>query len=245
MGQVEAKLREDHRLEQITRRRRLFAKYISDQCPPRYYTSVPISELSQALPIKSVIEFSPVDQVITFDEFPPPHVISMLSSMWHRQKRLDLVQIMQKSTLLPPAVSVAHLDLATTFFFCDGPGYREPIGQQDILIHPSAFARRPDREYNSPPVARLFDDLQQEFWNFGGDRICFHEGAYLAARSIVAAGGHDPNTTTAATMDGASCLFECESCRCSTDGRLAMSWRRAVLFLLFKEGAIMWLTRSW
>lgn len=234
MGQVEAKLREDHRLEQITRRRRLFAKYISDHCPSRYYMSVPISELSQAYPIKSLIEVSPVDQIITFDEFPPPHVISMLCSMWHRQKRLDLVEIMQKSALIPSAVSIAHLDLATTFFFCDGSGYREPIGQQDILIHPSAFARRHDREYNSELLARLFDDLQQEFWNFGGDRISFHEGAYLAARSIVAAGGYDPDTTTAATMDGSSFLFECESCRCSTDGRLVMSWRRAVLFLLFE-----------
>ncbi|KAG5723951.1 hypothetical protein E4T56_gene9730 [Termitomyces sp. T112] len=229
MIQVESKLREEHRLDQITRRRRLFAKYISDLCPPRCSTSVPISELSQAFPIKSVIESSPVEQDITFNDFPPPHAIIMLSSLWHRQKRQDLVQIMRKSPLMPRAVSVAHLDLATTFFYCDGPGYREPIGQKDVLIHPSAFSRRPDRDYNSVSVARLFDDLQQEFWNFGGDRISFHESAHLAARSIIAAGGYDPNTTTAATMDGLSFLFECRSCRCSTDGRLVMSWRRAIM----------------
>ncbi|KAG6873370.1 hypothetical protein C0995_016479 [Termitomyces sp. Mi166 len=212
MMQVESKLREEHRLEQITRRRRLFAKYISDHCPPCYSMSVPISELSQAFPIKSVIESSPVDQVITVNDFPAPHAIFMLSSLWHRQKRLDLVQIMGKSPLMPRVTSIKYLDLATTFFCCDGPGFREPIGQQDVLIHPSAFSLRPDREYNSALVTRLFDDFQQEFWNFGGDRISFHEGAYLAARSIVAAAGFDPNTTTAATMDGSSFLFEYNAC---------------------------------
>ncbi|KAG6845198.1 hypothetical protein H0H87_012525 [Tephrocybe sp. NHM501043] len=149
--------------------------------------SVPISELSQASPIKSIIELTPVDQVITTHDLPPPHVISMLCSFWRRRRRLDLVQIMRKSPLSPRGVNVAYLDLATTFFLCSGPGFREPIGQQDVLIHPSAFSRRPDREYDSPFVARLFDDLQQEFWNYGGDRIVFHEAAFLAACTIVAA----------------------------------------------------------
>ncbi|KAG6836932.1 hypothetical protein H0H93_001094 [Arthromyces matolae] len=208
MVEVELKLREQQLLEEITRRRRLFAKYISDHCPPRHSVFMPIAELCQTAPIKSIIETSPAEEALTYGDFPPPHVFFMLSNLWQQRRRLELVQIMRKCALVPRTADVDHLNLATTFFSCDGPGHREPLGQQNVLVHPAAFSRRPDREYGSSFVARLFDDLQQEFWNYGGDRIAFHEGAYLSAQSIVAAAGYDPTSTVAATMDGLSFLFE-------------------------------------
>ncbi|KAG6831235.1 hypothetical protein H0H92_012032 [Tricholoma furcatifolium] len=210
MERVEAKLREERLLEQITRRRQLFAQYISDHFPSSYTLAIPISELSQASPIKTIIELTPIDQVVTLNDFPRPYVIHMLSASWQRQRQLDLVQIMRRSTLVSRATNVAHLDLATTFFFCSIPGNTEPLGQQDVLRHPSTFSLRHDRDfdYGSAYVARLFDDFQQEFWNFGGDRIAFHDDAFLAARSVVASAGFDPDTTTAARMDAQPFLFE-------------------------------------
>ncbi|GLB35493.1 hypothetical protein LshimejAT787_0210580 [Lyophyllum shimeji] len=228
MGRVASRLREEYRLDQVTRRRRIFSQYVMS-CHPRDAILAPISELSQLEPFRAIIEDSPLDQVITLHSFPPSHVISQLFCRWQRHRKHNVVQIMRKSGLVPWNVSAAHINLATTFFYCSGPGFREPIGQQDILVHPAAFSWRPEREYSSGYLTRLFEDFQQEFWNFGGDRVFFHEPAFLAARSIVSACGYDPDRTTAAAMDKWSYLFECKSCRSSTTGRLVMTWRRAVI----------------
>ncbi|KAF5386650.1 hypothetical protein D9615_001959 [Tricholomella constricta] len=169
MERVGSRLREEYRLDQITRRRRLFSQYVTE-CHTYYAIPAPISELSQLEPFKSIIESSPVDQVISLDSFPSPHVMYQLFCRWQKQRKHNLVQIMQKSALVPWYVGAPQINLATTFFYCKGPGMREPIGQEDALVHPATFSWRPERDYSSAYLTRLFEDFQQEFWNFGGDR---------------------------------------------------------------------------
>ncbi|KAF8061655.1 hypothetical protein FPV67DRAFT_290542 [Lyophyllum atratum] len=228
MERVGTRLREEYRLEQITRRRRIFSEYITE-CHTRYAIPAPISELSQFEPFKSIMEDPSTHQVITIDSFPPPRAMFQLFCNWHKHRKHNLVQIMRRSALVPWHVGAAQIKLATTFFHCRGPGFREPIGQEDALIHPASFSWRPERDYSSEYLTRLFEDFQQEYWNYGDDRISFHEPAFLAARAIVIACGCDPDTTTAAAMDRWSCLFECISCKSSMTGRLVMTWRRAVI----------------
>ncbi|KAG5647190.1 hypothetical protein DXG03_001149 [Asterophora parasitica] len=229
MERVGWRLREEHRLKQITRHRGLFSQYVADSChAPGAVLAPPISELSQLEPFRSMIETSTVE-ILSKDHFPCPQFMFHLIGSWQKQRRYDLVQIMRKSSLVPWYVGTEQISLATSFFYCKGPGMREPIGQEDILVHPATFSWRPERDYCSPYLARLFEDFQEEFWNFGGDRVSFHEPAFLAARSIVNACGGDPEMTTATEMDRRSYLFECRSCQ-STTGRLVMTWRRAVWF---------------
>ncbi|KAG5651502.1 hypothetical protein H0H81_008396 [Sphagnurus paluster] len=168
--EVRSRLREEYRVDQITRRRRIFAQYVTE-CHSRHYAiPAPISELSQLEPFKSIIEDSPIDEVITLQSFPPPQAMYQIFTQWYKEKKQSLVQIMRRSSLQPRYLGTSQINLATTFFYCKGPGVREPIGQQDIIVHPAAFSWRAERDYSSTFLRRLFEDFRQEFWNFGGDR---------------------------------------------------------------------------
>lgn len=219
----------EERLERLTSRRMTFARYIA-ACQTTYTLTVPMTELSQIEPFRAIIEDTPPQQAVVVSSFPPPSEAFWVFTQWQNRKKHDLVDIMKKSPIVSWNVNVAHLDLATTFFRCQGPASWEPVGQwETILAHPGTFSWRRSRVYPSVDLARMFEDFQQEFWNVS-DRVSFHEPAYLAARSIVAACGFDPDITSAMVMDKWNPIIECASCSGETffRSRSMMTWRRGV-----------------
>ncbi|RDB24012.1 hypothetical protein Hypma_008636 [Hypsizygus marmoreus] len=228
MENVRSNHREAIRLQNISVRRRIFSQYI-DFCTFNYPVTAPVSELSVMEPFRSIIEDTPVSISLTMHSFPQPHFTHDVLQQWHNVKKQELVPIMKKSALVPRDIDTRHIDLATTFFCCNRHDFSEPIGQGKILAHPGAISRRKMQIEDSPYLTRLFDDFRQEFWNYRGDRVAFHEPAFLAARSILVSCGLNPESTSAREMDVLDPLMECASCTSSKDGRLVMTWRRGVV----------------
>ena len=218
---------EKARTELITSRRMVFARYMAI-CDTHYSITIPLAELSQMEPFRAIIEDTPSDQTVAVSAFPPPSETYRIYCTWRDDRKDDLVGIMKKSSLVPRYAGTTHLDLATTFFRCQGAAAAgELMGQwQSILSNPGTFSWRPSIK-QPPAVARLFEDYHQEFWNVG-NRVSFDEFAYLGARSIVVACGLDTETTTAAFLDRCNPIMECVSCGGSTGMRLMMTWRRGV-----------------
>jgi len=227
---------EKARAELLTSRRMAFARYMAI-CDTHYSITAPLAELCQMEPFRAIIEDTPSDQTIAVSAFPAPSETYRIYCTWRDGRKGDLVGIMRKSSLVPQYVDTTHLELATTFFRCQGVAAAgELMGQwQSIISNPATFSWRPSIK-QPPSVARLFEDYHQEFWNVG-NRVSFDEFAYLGARSIVAACGLDPETTTGAFLDRCNPIMECMSCRDSTRMRLVMTWRRGVGFMVLSSSS--------
>ncbi|KAF9466237.1 hypothetical protein BDZ94DRAFT_1306244 [Collybia nuda] len=223
MEDIKAERLERLRLEIVTKRRQLFRKYLESSC---LFSRVPVVEASQFEPIRDLIENSPIDYNLTTTDFEPFQCsLVAFSGDWAASKEPTLLQLVQKSLVAPLVPTV--LKLATTFF--QYSLFDEPIHAQDVLIHPSLFQRN---WQPSAALQRLFQDFNQATWNLG-NRLSFHEPAFLAAQAVLASCNvRPPYHLTAAEMDRWNPLLECTSCYSTINGRLIMTWKQAVRFRL-------------
>lgn len=225
MEGVKAERLERLRLDIIKSRRELFRKYLESSV---LFARTPVVEASQLEDIRDLIENSPTDYELQEKSFEPfKSSLVAFSSTWAASKESVLLRLVQVSFAVPYTPNVSVLKLATTFFHHMESD--EPIPASDVLIHPILFCRSLWDPLGPESQERLFTDFKQVTWNFN-HRLSFHKPAFQAAQSVLLScvPSINPVITTAEEMDRWDPLLECASCYSSLQGRLVMTWRRAV-----------------
>jgi hypothetical protein len=182
----------------------------------------------------STIQGIPVNTEVTPESFAEAILeLPRLTQEWRISKDRELVRLMNPNSITAlnnASESTEHgedlgrLELATTFFKCS---CQEPISYPRVLEHTHLTQFRQSCQ-EDVDLAVIFKALDLQPWNYGGERIAFHDVAYDGARAIIEACGLNPDTTTASDMDKAGHMLECLRCRDFSSARRVMGWRWAV-----------------
>jgi hypothetical protein len=184
---------------------------------------------------KTIIEDTSLDVEVCSMSF--RHAMDLLPQLvadWRKAKDAELVCIVDQDTSpfgspqndSSAANDYSRLGLATTIFQCKV--CQEPISYPRILVHSCVHALRNSLYPYDDPHSKPWRDLNDEPWNFGGNRIGIDLRGKRAASLVVRSCGLDPDTTTAGEMDDLDARFECLGCYDDLCGRLIMGWRVAV-----------------
>ncbi|KIM79642.1 hypothetical protein PILCRDRAFT_823182 [Piloderma croceum F 1598] len=184
---------------------------------------------------RTIIEDTDVDVEVTEANFKEAmNRLPQLVTEWRITKDEELVHIMNEYVTpsgsrrneSQPQHDHTQLELATTFFQCKI--CNTSISYPRILVHSCVHSLRDYwRDYDEFRC-KLWLNLDDEPWNFAGDRIGIYLRGGPPAREIVMSCGLDPDTTTAKQMDDLDARFECLGCYSEYHGRLIMAWRTAV-----------------
>jgi hypothetical protein len=154
---------------------------------------------------------------------------------WRVAKDAELVCILNKQASgshlkeSSPVDNRALLELATTSFRCRICS--STILYPRILVHSCTHSLRLSwRDYDDSHSI-LCRNIDDEPWNFAGDRVSVDEQGKIAANLVVRSCGLDPSTTSASEMDDLDARFECTVCSNVHLGRLVMGWTAAVCHL--------------
>jgi hypothetical protein len=184
---------------------------------------------------RTIIDDTDVDVEVTETNFKEAmNRLPQLVTEWRITKDAELVHIMNEYALPcgsghnepQPQHDRAQLELATTLFQCKI--CNAPISYPRILVHSCVHSLRDYWQDSDEFRRKLWLNLDDEPWNYVGDRIGIYEKGGPAAREIVISCGLDPDTTTAQEMDDLDARYECLGCYAEFHGRLIMGWRTAV-----------------
>jgi hypothetical protein len=181
---------------------------------------------------RTIIEDTDVDVEVCEESFKQAmDRLPQLTTEWRFAKDAELVCILNRDSnslwhTSPPTNDRSQLELATTIFRCKV--CKAPISYPRILVHSCLHAFRASLHNYGDPRFKLYQDLNDEPWNFAGDRVGIDVRGMSAAWLVVSSCGLDPATTTANEMDVLDARFECLGCYDGICGRLVMGWRVAV-----------------
>jgi hypothetical protein len=184
---------------------------------------------------RAIIEDTDVDMEVTEANFKEAMGrLPQLILEWRSAKDAELVHIMNEHAATgvsrrnesQPQRDRTQLELATTFFQCEI--CNASISYPRILVHSCVHGLRDYWHDYDEFRCKLWLNLDDEPWNFAGDRIGIYLRGGPVAREIVISCGLDPDTTTAKEMDNFDARFECLGCYSEFHGRLIMAWRTAV-----------------
>jgi hypothetical protein len=188
---------------------------------------------------KGIIEDTPDDVEVSEEAFKQAMGrLPQLIAEWRSAKDTELVHIINKGTAPDKSQSSEslnendrkQLELATTIFRCRVCYLLIPYPR--ILVHSCVHGLRYSRNNSEETCSKLWQNMDDEPWNFGGDRVGIAELGKTATRLVVISCGLDPDTTTAVAMDDLDARFEGLTCYDWTPGRLVMGWRAAVCYLI-------------
>jgi hypothetical protein len=183
---------------------------------------------------KTIIEDTPEDVEVSEQTFwPAMERLPQLIDEWRAAKDAELVRIINaaasdgsQSKESQSESDRAQLELATTIFQCTS--CQRSISYPRILIHSCVHCLRDAWRRPDDPTSKLWQNLDDEPWNSGGDRVIIHKKGRPAARCVVMSCGLDPDTTTAQEMDNLDGRLSCLKCYKETLERWVMTWRTAV-----------------
>jgi hypothetical protein len=189
---------------------------------------------------KIIVEDAPNDVEIGKEDFKEAmDQLPRLIQEWRYAKDTELVSIINKNTApdgiplqkLHPKNDHKQLELTTTIFKCRF--CYTSIAYPRILVHSCMHILRESyRDYEDPRFI-LWRNMEDEPWNFGGNRVEIDSRALPAAKVVLESCALDPATTTTKEMDDLDARFECLKCYDEKSKRLIMGWRTAVWYLCF------------
>jgi hypothetical protein len=225
------------RVDTLKKRRLLVIALLESYAQRRPVTEVipGPADVYNMVEFKTIIEDTSMDVEVYASSF--RHAMDLLPQLvadWRTEKDAELVRIIDQDTLpfrsqrnnSSATNDYSQLGLATTIFQCKV--CQAPISYPRILVHSCVHARRNSLYPFDDPHSKVWRDLNDEPWNFGGDRVGIDLRGKPAASLVVRSCGLDPDTTTATEMDDLDARFECLGCYDDLCGRLIMGWRVAV-----------------
>ncbi|KAF8061649.1 hypothetical protein FPV67DRAFT_1673269 [Lyophyllum atratum] len=183
-----------------------------------------VADLAILPDFRSVIEDTPIDQLVVEDHFKQAMVdIPSIVTAWRKSKDEQLVAIMKSNPETDTEVTEATLRLATTFFRCNH--CRREITYPRVLVHRCTTTLTYSDTYEDG-LDPYFRDLNCKPWNTG-DIVRFDRRAHQRAEYVLRDCGI-MQTMPSLVLDLLDFRFECIECTDHEEGRLVMRWPTVV-----------------